>query len=161
MQADFDIRRASFTILRTATLAVMFAATANLAFAEGGHRSETAATPAFMFLDIPSTSGRAATELPVESYSYDAEVGAPLQRTSSRFTDDADVRGSFILVTSDATAPLRPKAQFVSLTIVEADENRNVTRRLTFHDVKIAGVGPAGDEPAERITFTARTVTIH
>jgi hypothetical protein len=156
MNAATYLRRASTTILRTAALAVCCTMTTSLALADP--QPESQPTPAFMFLDLPSASGHQAVELPLLSFSYDAQAGVPLDRRSTLTASEGNVRATMLLAATADAPPFTAKTPYASIEIVQTDSSRTPVQRLTFHDVTIATVEPAGDQPAVRVTFTARTV---
>jgi hypothetical protein len=156
MMSALDVRRASTTILRTVALAVCCTMTTSLALADP--QPESQPTPAFMFLDLPSVSGHEAVELPLLSFSYDAQAGVPLDRRSTLSGPEGNVRATMLLAATTGAPPITAKTPYASIEIVQTDASRSPVQRLTFRDVTIATVEPAGDQPAVRVTFTARTV---
>jgi hypothetical protein len=150
------VRRASTTILRTAALAFCCTMTASLALADP--QPESQPTPAYMFLDLPSASGHQAVELPLLSFSYDAQAGVPLDRRGTTTGPEGNVRATMLLAATADAPPFAVKTTYESIEIVQTDAGRTPVERLTFRDVTIATVDPAGDQPAVRVTFTARTV---
>ncbi len=150
------VRRASTTILRTAALAVCCTLTTSLALAEP--QPESQPTPAYMFLDLPSASGHQAAELPLLSFSYNAQAGVPLDRRGSTSAPEGNVRATMLLAATADAPPFTAKTPYESIEIVQTDASRTPVKRLTFRDVTISTVEPAGDQPAVRVTFTARTV---
>ncbi len=116
-------------------------------------------TPAYMFLDVPAVADRAAVELGVISFTYDAEAGVPLRRHDPALSDDANVRVTMVIAKSDTPLPIAAKTSYGALVLVETDASKQPVKRLTFHDVKVETVGPDGDEPSTRVVFIAQSVT--
>ena len=159
MLADKISRRATLTILNAAALAVFCSAT--MAAAADPVQPETQATPAYMFLELPSNPAHTGSECGVLSFTYDAESGVPLHRRGDAVTPDGEIKATLVLVKSDVALPVVAKTPYAWLEVLETDADRKTLRRLTFHDVRVSTVGPAGDDPAERVTFTAKSVSIH
>jgi hypothetical protein len=106
---------------------------------------------------MPATPSRAAEAWAIVSMSYDADAGEPLD-SSPASTNAVNVRGTIVITKSDRATPLLAKWPYAALEIVESDAARKPLRRLTFRHVRIVSIEPDGDEPAERVTFTAGSV---
>lgn len=159
MKAAFRFRRVSRPFSNIAALAVLFAWPAVPAV--GDPTPDPEPTPAYMFLEIPATSGGARQEYGVLSVSFDADVGVPLRRHGDVKSDDADVKATLVLAKAGAPSGLAVKVPYAELEVFETDSARKTLRRLSFRDVIFTSIGPDGDDPAERVTFTARSVTVH
>jgi len=160
MRGAFRFRRVIRPISNIAALAVLCAWPAAPAGAAPAPPAPDA-TPAYMFLEIPATPGQPELEFGVLSVSFDADVGVPLRRHGEAASDDADVKATLILVKPGAPSGLAVKVPYAALEVYETDAERKTLRRLSFRDVIFTSIGPDGDDPAERVTFTARSVTVH
>jgi hypothetical protein len=157
MKSREALRPAASTAAFAAALAFCVAGVGQAVAAPPTPASDAA--PAFMFLDLPAAGARAAVELPVVSFTYDAEAGTPIRRRGSATTDDENVRVTMVLAKTDSPIPIVAKTAYESFQLVETDATKVAIKRLTFHTVAIESSGPDGDEPSVRVTFTARTVT--
>jgi hypothetical protein len=160
MKAAFRTRRVIRSISNIAILAVVCAWLAAPAVADPAPPAPDP-TPAYMFLEIPAASGQPGAEYGVLSVSFDADVGVPLRRHGDATSDDADVKATLILIKPGAPIGLAVKVRYPALEVFETDADRKTLRRLSFREVILTSIGPDGDDPAERITFTARSVTVH
>jgi hypothetical protein len=160
MKADFGFRRVPWPISNIAALAVLFAWPAAQAVAAPAPPGPEP-TPAYIFLEVPATAGQPAAEYGVLSVTFDADVGVPLRRHGDATSEDADVKATLILAKPNAPIGLAVKVRYAALEILETDANRKTLRRISFRNAIVTSIGPDGDDPAERVTFAARSVNVH
>jgi len=121
-------------------------------------RAALAEKPAAIVLDIPARGHVAAAQFPVATLSYDVGTGVPLRSVYTRLLSGVRVEGTVVVGKGPPRLKISPGTQFPALTIVESNDTGATVRRIDFRTVTITSVGPAGDGPGQRITFSARSL---